>query len=509
MRHIADGRLRQKTPDACGNTRREMNVAPVAFSMIQNAVVCLPLLSESQKLIWVHSNQVDIQLDGAAELDEAFDRFPYLTQKQTAALARRCSLHPDQVKVWFMVQRLRYGISWDHKDIRELRRKFKSSQRKEQRKQDRMGEVVKEKKREKKRQVKESDGKKAGKEQSANEGRMMGASVGADERLERKMEQEQPLNKEQDRKVEKIEKDKRNPQKRKKKMTLPDKIGRKRMKQDIDGIMKRAGAAEIRGDQAEREGQKSIQSETSPTRQMREKLNNLMSVIEWPADKSFVVPDEPLDVSPLLLSDNLTEVLQGVDVVPPIPPNIGMTPVSSGFEGKPEMEGEVPADNDGFVTDVCKMKELLSRNPVADSSSTLDLQQDSDVIDACGPIPCNTKSETQLKMMKVAFSCCQYPKSEDYDRLATLIGIPRYTLVKWFGDMRYYIKKVKPSWLNKEQHKQALANIRYWQCVNTLTKTQSSTGCGKATRKRKPLRESPGEDESVEMMSQPLHPISY
>uniref|UniRef100_A0A3B4TRS6 Homeobox domain-containing protein n=1 Tax=Seriola dumerili TaxID=41447 RepID=A0A3B4TRS6_SERDU len=518
MRHIADGRLRQNTADACGETPTEINITPVPFNMNQNSAVCLPLLSESQKLIWVHSNQIDVQLDGAAELDKAFDMFPYLTQKQTAALAQRCSLHPDQVKVWFMAQRLRYGISWDYKDIRQVQKKFKSSEGKALRKQDLqngMGEVVKEKRREKKkkrREVKASDGKKEGKvreEQGANEGRMMGESVRANKRLERNMVQEQLMNK--DIKVAKVEGDKRNTQKRRKRMAVPDTMGKKRMKQGNDGIVGRAGDLE-RGDQVEREAQKSIQSErTRPTRAKKEKANKLMSVNEWPADKIFVVPDEPLDVSPLLfnvppLSDKQTEVLERVDVIPPPTRYTGMTTVNSGFEGKPEMETrlerEVSAEltNNIFVTDVGKLKELLTISPVVDSSSTFNPQQASHVIDACtlhSPVHCSAKSQSQLRMMKIAFARCQYPKSEDYDRLAMLIGIPRYVLVKWFGDMRYYVKKGKPTWLNREQHSRALANIRYWQYVNALVKAQSSEG--RRTRRKKPVSKSSGKDESMKV----------
>ncbi|CAL8376997.1 unnamed protein product [Boreogadus saida] len=41
-----------------------------------------------------------------------------------AKLARRCSLHLDHVRVWFMFQRLHYGISWDSTDICKVRRRL-------------------------------------------------------------------------------------------------------------------------------------------------------------------------------------------------------------------------------------------------------------------------------------------------------------------------------------------------------------------------------------------------
>ncbi|XP_018560632.1 homeobox and leucine zipper encoding b [Lates calcarifer] len=411
MRQVADGQrpgLRQKTPDACGETPTETNIAPVAFNRNHNSVVCLPLLSESQRLIWVQSNQIDLQLDGAAELDKAFDRFPYLTQKQTVALAQRCSLHPDQVKVWFMVQRLRYGISWDYKDIQEIRRKITSSQEKDQGEeelQNRMGEEVQEnrgKKEKQKREVKESGERKAGKvkeEQSANEGRMMGENVRASELLESKMKQQQEENKEKDRKVETVEEVKRNTRKKRKKMAVADKMGKKRMKQDHDGIV-------------EGERQTSNLSETKVSTKEKRKAKakeRLMSGQEWPANKS----------SP-------------------------------------------------HVMETCSF-------PTG--------------------IFCS-KRQHQLAMMKAAFSSCQYPTADDYDRMALLIGIPRYMLVQWFGDMRYYVKRGRPRWMNQVQHSQALANINYQQYLNKLAKAQPR----KATWRRKCKRsESTGKDESVKV----------
>lgn len=498
--------MRQKTTDAHGETPTlsGTNNAPVAFGLNQSSAVCLPLVSDSQKLIWVHSNQINLQMDGAAELDRAFDRFPYLTEKQTAALAQRCSLHPDQVKVWFMVQRLCYGISWDYKDIHKVRRKLSRGKEEQQNragvKEDR-GENKKWK-----REVKESDGKKAGEIREANERGMMGENVRANERLERKMKQEQPMKKEKDRKVEEVEENKKNAPKKRKRVTVADKLGKKRMKQGDEGVVERAGDIKVRSDEAEREWQKSTQTETTLfTRKKKKKANRRsLSIQEWPAHKCFVVPDEPLDVSPALdvppLTDNQT-------------PNTCMTPVKSGCEGKTEMEakleGEVHAESTnhkGSVTD--KLKELtdVNDNPVvAEGSPTFTQQQDSPVVDARTPrtrthIRWSKKTQTQLAMMKVAFSHCQYPDSGDYNQLAMLIGVPRYMLVQWFGDMRYYVKKARPRWMNQEQHSQALANIKYQQCLNGLPKAQPSEGGGKATWKMKPERsESNGEDESVQV----------
>ncbi|XP_035004366.2 homeobox and leucine zipper encoding b [Hippoglossus stenolepis] len=358
--------LGQNTPDACGETQ-ESKVAPAAFNMNQNRAVVLPLLSENQMFLWVHLNQIDLQLDGVAELNKAFDGFPYLTQKQTAVLAQRCSLQPDQVKVWFMVQRLRYGISWDYEDIQEVQRKFMSGQGKirgkkelrTQTTQNRMREEVKEEtseKKEQKRGVKESGRKKAGK---VTESSKLGRN-GSIERLEGKMMQELPENKEEDSEVETLVEVRENTQKRRKRHAVPNKI-EKTMEED-DGVVERAR------------------------------------------------------------------------------------------EGKSE-----------------------------------------------------TKSLTREKRatLRLAFSNCQYPNRSDYEHLVRSIGIPWPTLVQWFSDTRYYMKRGKPRWMKQEQHSQALANIRYRQCLKVLAKEQLSKV---KQLRRGSLRGSSKCAFRSEMMPPPLQP---
>ncbi|KAF7706563.1 zinc fingers and homeoboxes protein 1-like isoform X1 [Silurus meridionalis] len=90
----------------------------------QTHFVCLPLVSEGLKLVWVRSEQTN-ELDAVSELVEAFNSFPYPTEQEASALARRCSLSPERVKVWFMMQRVRYGISWADDDIQQTRLKLR------------------------------------------------------------------------------------------------------------------------------------------------------------------------------------------------------------------------------------------------------------------------------------------------------------------------------------------------------------------------------------------------
>ncbi|XP_068584240.1 homeobox and leucine zipper encoding b [Cebidichthys violaceus] len=400
--------LRQETPNA-----PEMNAARVAFRLNQSSVLCLPLVSDSQRLIWVSSNEFNLQLDVAAKLDEAFSRFPYLTQTQTTALAQRCSLHPDQVKVWFMAQRLRYGISWDYKDIPSVRSKVMTGRGKEESRNRKRAKVKEDGGENKncKREVEEPGEKKAGEvreEQGASEGRMTGENARATERSDIKVKPEQPVKKDKDREG---EEDKRNAQKKRKRTTATDKMGKKRVKQDV---VERAEGGEIRSEGAERESQIYTQEETTHfTRKKKKKKKKAKADKrsppgqEWPA-RSFVAPGE--------------------------------------------------------------------NNLVADGSPTVTQQQGShEVHTRTLPkrVRFKTKTRTQLEMMKAAFSNCQYPGVEDYTRMATGINVPRYLLVQWFGDMRYYIKKSRPGWLTQEQYSRALANINYRQYLKALVKMES------------------------------------
>uniref|UniRef100_A0AAY5KK58 Homeobox domain-containing protein n=1 Tax=Esox lucius TaxID=8010 RepID=A0AAY5KK58_ESOLU len=107
-------------------TASPYSFAPDPLGLNQNHVVCLPLVTDRQKLLWAYSDQIQ-ELDNVAYLTEAFKAFPYPTLEETAALAQRSSMHLDQVRVWFMVQRLHVGISWEAEEISEARHKMYGS----------------------------------------------------------------------------------------------------------------------------------------------------------------------------------------------------------------------------------------------------------------------------------------------------------------------------------------------------------------------------------------------
>lgn len=105
-------------------TTTDSNTGTVAsFTTNHNSVVCLPLVSEGLKLVWTQSDQTR-ELDTIPELVQAFNLFPYPTSREVNVLARICALPLDKVKVWFMVQRIKYGISWSSEEIEETRRKL-------------------------------------------------------------------------------------------------------------------------------------------------------------------------------------------------------------------------------------------------------------------------------------------------------------------------------------------------------------------------------------------------
>ncbi|KAM9322194.1 homeobox and leucine zipper encoding a [Pholidichthys leucotaenia] len=94
-----------------------------SFTTNHNSVVCLPLVSEGLKLVWTQSDQTR-ELDTVPALVQAFNLFPYPSSREVNALARACALPLDKVKVWFMVQRIKYGISWSSEEIEETRQKL-------------------------------------------------------------------------------------------------------------------------------------------------------------------------------------------------------------------------------------------------------------------------------------------------------------------------------------------------------------------------------------------------
>ncbi|XP_072297106.1 homeobox and leucine zipper encoding a [Eucyclogobius newberryi] len=121
MRCIIEGNDKAKSDSRykCGTVENGM----ASFTTNTNSAVCLPLVSEGLKLVWTQSDQTS-ELDSIPELVQAFNLFPYPSSREVNLLAKVCVLPLDKVKVWFMVQRIKYGISWSSEEIEETRRKL-------------------------------------------------------------------------------------------------------------------------------------------------------------------------------------------------------------------------------------------------------------------------------------------------------------------------------------------------------------------------------------------------
>ncbi|XP_076149868.1 homeobox and leucine zipper encoding a [Alosa pseudoharengus] len=126
--HNTNGKLRSPSDHTVAEHNGGDSGGVVSFSTNHNSVVCLPLVSEGLKLVWTQSDQTR-ELDTVPELVQAFNVFPYPTSRELSTLACLCALPLDKVKVWFMVQRIKYGISWTSEEIEETRRKLAGPER--------------------------------------------------------------------------------------------------------------------------------------------------------------------------------------------------------------------------------------------------------------------------------------------------------------------------------------------------------------------------------------------
>ncbi|KAM8960605.1 LOW QUALITY PROTEIN: homeobox and leucine zipper protein Homez [Pelodytes ibericus] len=83
-------------------------------------LICLPPISDDLQLIWTQA-ELTCQLDEHPQLVHTFSYFPYPTMPEIDLLCFRYGLQKEKVKTWFMVQRIRCGISWSPEEIEETR----------------------------------------------------------------------------------------------------------------------------------------------------------------------------------------------------------------------------------------------------------------------------------------------------------------------------------------------------------------------------------------------------
>nr|DBA22478.1 TPA: hypothetical protein GDO54_013502 [Pyxicephalus adspersus] len=82
--------------------------------------LCLPPVSDDLQVIWSRAELTE-ELDDHPQLIKSFSFFPYPSIPEIALLALRFGLQMEKVKNWFMVQRIRCGISWTPEEIEETR----------------------------------------------------------------------------------------------------------------------------------------------------------------------------------------------------------------------------------------------------------------------------------------------------------------------------------------------------------------------------------------------------
>ncbi|KAG8455410.1 hypothetical protein GDO86_001555 [Hymenochirus boettgeri] len=92
---------------------------PLMCSDSSTGLVCLPPISDDLELIWTEAELTE--LDDHPQLVHTFSYFPYPSMPEIALLCLRYGLQMEKVKIWFMAQRIRCGISWSSEEIEETR----------------------------------------------------------------------------------------------------------------------------------------------------------------------------------------------------------------------------------------------------------------------------------------------------------------------------------------------------------------------------------------------------
>lgn len=369
-------------------------------------------MSENHKIIWVRSDQVNIPLDKVAELDKSFSRFPYLTQRQTISLAQHCSLHPDQVKVWFMAQRLCYGISWDSKDIHEMRRKMLGQPKRKQRKN------VYEKENMKKIKLNRED------ECDAEE----------EAHSQTLVKIEQPRNHEKG-SEEDAEEDK-----------VKQNRGRTQPSPDVKEVAMNSQIVWPKIETAQAPQQTNSDGLFAPC----SKSDNT-SLKETSGEPTFVIQDDCHDKSPSLLFQ--PQVLSSQRPLLP----------------KEELKTTSPLP---LPMPAATTKELQTSNVIEGSQIGKQERVKKRRREFITRLNWRIKTPRQLAIMKVEFAKYQYPNDMQYKHMSVLTGMPRNGLVQWFRDMRYLIKKAKPRWLTVDQHRRAVDNVVSEQRIRRMRKME-------------------------------------
>ncbi|XP_055794311.1 homeobox and leucine zipper protein Homez-like [Salvelinus fontinalis] len=485
-----------------GGTASPYNLAPAPFDLNQNHVVCLPLVSEHLKLLWASSDQTQ-ELDGVAYLIEAFNVFPYPTLGEMASLAQSCSLHLDQVRVWFMVQRLRYGISWDAEEICMARCKI-------------CGPNQAKDKKEKEEKVlpplsKEGDGRNRSEHSPVSTSNQLSSlSFESSSPVPRKRRKRHPV----------VAPNNSNLQHPSPPVPLclvapPTTTGQTLEAPDNahETVKPQRHCQDFHS-----ELWRSFGCNTNPPKEELQRLQALTRlhmkyIRKWFCNRRFLLhhrvkadpeSEENGQSQPNDLLSSQTQLIQRLTQPPP-PTDSRVRPsptrkrvcqvddvdflsrsrngnhvhgnpantthqIRSNVKGKEKEPAEVQKKKTGTAD-----KEETARAGVKrwEKNIKAELKEERNAVGITkfidddgkeqvikmGPWPKN-KTIAQLELLRHFFLTCQWPNKGDYTQLQQQTCLSRKALTQWFGDTRYYVKKGMERWMSGEEHRKVLAQIR-------------------------------------------------
>ncbi|CDQ80144.1 unnamed protein product [Oncorhynchus mykiss] len=436
--------------DATDSDGGKVRDGGVSFSTNHNSVVCLPLVSEGPKLVWTQSNQTR-ELDTIQELIQAFNVFPYPTSREVNALARLCALPLDKVKVWFMVQRIKYGISWASEEIEETR------------------------------------GKLAGPEWTNDY---------ANEKEEIKMRKGSSLPPPQDSYYYRPPVDMPATTATEPSLNLSEtSLGSPQRQQRGRYKKTKAQLAVLRSSflrenwPAETE-LRCLQNETGLSRndirkwfsdsryQLRNGRGLLRTSMVYPQLEDEVAEEDEEEKPLQLIRGN-----KDPEIKQP-PSSVTICASSSpSHSTTPPLSTIVPTIKHSSTSTSTLQKSARSAKA---SLTALSLSSPPSSWSTLTPAGRLRKTKEQLDILKEHFLHCQWPKSEDYTQLVELTGLPRADIIQWFGDTRYAVKNGQLRWVQGVRE-QFLSELATQQNGSGVTGGNGSSGIPRVmgSRKRK------------------------
>ncbi|KAI4902637.1 hypothetical protein NFI96_007360 [Prochilodus magdalenae] len=510
-----------------------------SFSTNTNSVVCLPLVSEGLKLVWTQSDQTK-ELDAIPELVQAFNVFPYPTSQEVSALAHVCGLPLDKVKVWFMVQRIKYGISWASEDIEETRCKLAGPER--------ASESVHDEGKKRKR---------SGCDDLVETGQNEHAEDSMNSSPHKKQKNDPPElvkvspsttshSPQQNSDLSSHVADSRattpsaaSPSSQESSLGTPQKQGRYKKSKAQLAALRKSFVQENWPDETEL---RRLQEETGLSRNEIRKwfsdsryqlrmgrgfpgLTSAVSQGEHPCESpqlqplALVTKKQQSGVTPkggarskkaqkslsrnshffqIFLSNTLEafgdgdgEVEQNETVL---------------AKEEDDLDEEVGSEHESEAQEAEALSEASASSLCATPQSSGSAKKSPHVAKTPGRV---RKSKEQLDMLKEHFLRSPWPKGEEYTKLVEQTALPRADVIQWFGDTRYAVKNGQLRWVRGVVRDHILAEIALQQQANGGGDASSSSGTPKSEggRKRKSLSNSASKVPKSVPDSLDVHPL--